>query len=86
MSLSKTTLNFAAKRGFELVERDGLVEVFEAENDCEPIFLLRDEGGQFFWHGSIYLKEVVKQELPHWMKDETAVRRVLAFVAVELAA
>ena len=85
--ISKTTLNYAAMRGLELVaETDGLVAVFEANVDSEPMFMIRAEDGEFFYGGNVYLPREIKEELPHWMKNEKALRSVLNFVAQQRAA
>ena len=86
-AISKTTLNYATKRELELVaETDGMVAVFEADVDSEPMFVIRAEGGEFFYGGNVYLPPEIKEELPHWMKDEKALRSVLNFVAQQRAA
>jgi hypothetical protein len=79
--LSKTTLSYAAKRGFELVsEGDCELAIFEAEVDTEPMFIIRMVGGEFFFGGNVYLPQAIKEELPYWMKDEKALRSMLNFV------
>lgn len=81
-AISKTTQNYASKRGLDIVENgDGLISVFEATIDSEPMFLVRGNNGEFFYWGNTYLPRSVKEELPYWMKDEKALRSMLGFVA-----
>lgn len=86
MSLTKTTHNFAAKRGFELEVDENVIFVYTDANDDEPDFTIRIEEAGFFFGGNIALPQSIKEELPHWMKDEKALRETIEFVAKELAA
>ncbi|UTQ80589.1 hypothetical protein Motto_55 [Pseudomonas phage Motto] len=88
MMVSKTTTNFAGKRGIELsVEQFDDLDVlciWEADNDCEwmcSYFINSD--GTFTWRGNIYLSDDVKEELPATIKDEKHLREVIAFIAKE---
>lgn len=69
-----------------VAETDGIVGVFEADVDSEPMFIIRAEGSEFFYGGNVYLPREVKEELPHWMKDEKALRNVLNFISQQRAA
>ena len=86
MNLSKTTTNFAGKRGIELsVERFNDMDVlciWEADNDCEWLcsYYINDDGS-FTWKGNVYLSQEVKEELPATIKDEKHLRQVIQFIS-----
>lgn len=94
MNISKTTLNFAAKRGLSLmlVEADEYIETsrlwfFSNEDDCEPDFsYLANENGSFTFNENLSLPQAVKEELPATIFNERQLRQVIDFVARELAA
>ncbi|HAT2492665.1 TPA: hypothetical protein I8220_004440 [Aeromonas hydrophila] len=90
-ALTKTTIKFAANRGLVLdvweSEQGPLLDVFEAENDCEPMFHLRvNNDGSFSWAGNVYLPASIKEEIPAHYANERSLRSMMAFVATELAA
>lgn len=86
MMVSKTTTNFAGKRGIELsVEQFNDVDVLcilEDDNDCEWLcsYYINDDGS-FTWKGNIYLSQEVKEELPATIKDEKHLRQVIQFIS-----
>lgn len=85
-ALTKTTINFAQKRGLDVtIENYGegdFLAVWEADNDCEWMFSYRvNEDGSFTWHGNVYLTQEVKEELPATIKNEKHLREVIAFLA-----
>ncbi|QXV77432.1 hypothetical protein bas08_0057 [Escherichia phage DanielBernoulli] len=86
MMVSKTTTNFAGKRGIELsVEQFNDMDVlciWEADNDCEWLcsYYINDDGS-FTWKGNIYLSQEVKEELPATIKDEKHLRQVIQFIS-----
>lgn len=89
MSLSKTTIKFAQKRGLDVTVEDfgegEIVAVWELDNDCEWMFSYRvNPNGSYTWNGNIYLDQEIKEELPATIKDEKHLREVLAFVANEM--
>lgn len=81
--LSKTTLKFAERHGysFDVGDESDIIFVYEGDNDCEPLFIIRRVNGEFFYKGNIYLPQEIKEELPHWMPDELSLRRVIKYVA-----
>ena len=86
MIVSKTTTNFAGKRGIELsVEQFNDMDVlciWEADNDCEWLCSYRINGdGSFTWNANIYLKKEVMEELPAFIKDEKHLRQVIQFIS-----
>ncbi|QDH94288.1 hypothetical protein [Escherichia phage vB_EcoS_PHB17] len=89
MMVSKTTTNFAGKRGIELSVDDfgngDQLCIWEADNDCEWMcsYLINNDGF-FTWHGNIYLADEIKEELPATIKDEKHLREVIAFIASEI--
>jgi hypothetical protein len=87
MTITKTTLNYALARGLELVqdENDDVVALFESDVDSEHMvsFWVLPCGG-FSYKGNVYLPEHIRYELPHYMKDEKALRLVLDFISKEL--
>ncbi|ENO2693361.1 hypothetical protein ACBB95_004242 [Salmonella enterica] len=86
MMVSKTTTNFAGKRGVELsVEQFNDMDVlciWEADNDCEWLcsYYINDDGS-FTWKGNIYLSKEVKEELPATIKNEKHLRQVIQFIS-----
>lgn len=89
MNISKTTINFAQKRGFDItVENFGegdMLAVWELDNDCEWMFTYRmNEDGSFTWNGNVYLEQEVKEELPATIKNEKHLRLVIEFLAAAM--
>lgn len=83
MEISKTSLNFAKKRGLELELVDGELSVFLA-GECEPEFVLfASETGSFTFKARVGASQDLISEIPAYYKDETALRMMLAFVAEE---
>lgn len=89
--ISKATMAYAERRGILLEhnEKDsefGLTDsiwLYEADNECEPMCIYSVSNGQFFWRSNIYLPNDVKEELPYWVPDEKALRRVIDFLSKE---
>ena len=86
MNISKTTINFAKKRGLDVTVEDfgegEFLAIWEADNDCEWMCTYRvNEGGSFTWHGNVYLRQDVKEELPATIFDERQLRNVIKFIA-----
>lgn len=90
MNISKTTTNYAAKRGLELTISEGadkdLVCIWEADNDCEWLCSYRINSDSLSFNGNIYLPQAVKEELPGTIFSEKQLRTVLDFISKELAA
>lgn len=94
MEISKTTINFAARRGLflELVEADEYVETprlwfYTDADDCEPDFsYFANENGSFTFKENLCLPQEIKEELPATIFNERQLRQVIDFVARELAA
>lgn len=89
MMVSKTTTNFAGKRGIELSVEDfgngDQLCIWEADNDCEWLCsYLMVGNGSFTWYGNVYLPQHIKEELPAFIKDEKRLREVIAFIASEI--
>lgn len=92
MKISKTTYNYATNRSLELVMDDeehengtSVLALFEAGEDCEHMFSFwAMPCGGFSYKGNVYLPEHIRCELPHYMKDERALRDVIDFIAKEL--
>lgn len=82
--ITKTTINFAKARGFDLELQDFMLEVYSEDNDAEYLFSLRMQNGHFYWGGNISLPQEIKEELPAHYPDEKALRLMLDFVAREL--
>lgn len=86
MMVSKTTTNFAGKRGIELsVDQFNDMDVlciWEADNDCEWLCSYRvNNDGSFTWNANVYLAQEVKEELPATIKDEKHLRQVIQFIS-----
>ena len=90
MNISKTTLNYAAKRGLELTISEGadkdLVCIWEADNDCEWLCSYRLNTDSLSYNGNVYLPQNIKEELPGTITSEKQLRLVLEYISTELAA
>lgn len=85
MDISKTTFNFAKKRGIELelVETNDrlLLAFYEAANDCEWMFSYAVNHDCLSWGGNVYLSNEVKEELPATITTEKKLREVIDFIS-----
>lgn len=86
MNITKTTLNFAKRRGLELTIEEDVNDLpilcfWEAGNDCEWMFSYRVGGDCLIWNGNIYLSQEVKEELPATITSEKHLRQVVEFLA-----
>lgn len=85
MNISKTTFNFAKKRGIELelIETDDrlVLAFYEAENECEWMFSYNVNHDCLTWRGNIYLSNEVKEELPATITTEKKLREVIDFIS-----
>lgn len=88
MNISKTTFNFAKKRGLDITVEDLgdciALCIWEADKDCEWMCSYRIESDKLAWNANVYLPQEVKEELPATIKDEKHLREVLAFIAKEV--
>lgn len=87
MEISKTTINFAKKRGLDVQQPDEQDKVWISVEDdsCEPMFYLyMNHTGSFTYGGNIWLTKEIKEEIPAHYQDEKAVRMMLAFLAEEI--
>lgn len=78
--LSKTTINFATKRGMHVeINEDDILEIYiNAEDDEYDLsYDVKDNG--FFFRGTL-LPQQVKEELPYWITDERHLRSLLEFL------
>lgn len=85
MNISKTTFNFAKRRGLDVTIEEisdaMLLCVWDINNDCEWMFSYRvNNDSSFTWNGNVYLPQELKEELPATLKDEKYVREMLDFV------
>lgn len=85
MNISKTTINFAKRRGLyvtiEEIDDAILLLVWDINNDCEWMFSYIVSGdGSFTWNGNIYLPQELKEELPATIKNEKHLREMLDYV------
>lgn len=88
MSISKTTLNYAEKRNLDvtveiLTDKKESIWIWKEENEMEPIVIYYMNNNGFTFHSSI-LPNDIKEELPHWIKNEKHLREVLNFISKEL--
>ncbi|WP_447882289.1 hypothetical protein [Serratia fonticola] len=87
MDISRTTFNMARKRGLELTVETGVQDdatllcFHEQSNECEWMFSYRLGFDGLTWNGNVYLPQDVKEELPAFIADEQALRKVIKFVA-----
>ena len=95
VDMTKTTKNYAIKRGFELVfdedrtddrDNDGLLWVYENESDGEPMFSYAKDLGQISFSGksNIWLDKETFNKLPGTLADEKAVRAMLVLLKKEM--
>lgn len=89
MKISKTTINFAQKRGIflDICEGDEVV-VFDRlwfyfdEGACEPdLSYIMNADGSFTYYDTLTLEQDVKEELPATIKNEKHLRLVIEFLA-----
>lgn len=89
MNISKTTLNYAKRRGIELTIEEGLTSdgsillcFWEEGENSEWMFsYIMNCDGSFTFRGNIYLSQAVKEELPAFIKNESHLRQIIAFIA-----
>lgn len=85
MNISKTTFNFAKKRGIELelIEADDrlVLAFYEDKNECEWMFSYNVNHDCLTWRGNIYLSNEVKEELPATITTEKKLREVIDFIS-----
>lgn len=89
MKLSKTTVNFAERRGifFDYVEgddADGIDRVwfFFDEEGCEPdLSYIMNQDGTFTYYHTLTLPQHIKEELPATIKNEKHFREVVDFLS-----
>lgn len=95
MNFSRTTANFALRRGLEITEQMGDIDVtgtettevwiWEKSNDMEPMFMyFVYPNGSMSFKGNVYLPSNVKEEIPHSIRNEKHFREMLDFVSKEL--
>lgn len=95
MNLSKTTLNFAQKRGLDAYISESVSDgndfifyvLYIAEDDDggEPaVTYIANHDGSFTYKGNIWLSDSVKEELPATIRDEKHLREVIQFLSDEL--
>ena len=85
MNISKTTINFAKRRGLyvtiEEINDAMLLFVWDINNDCEWMFSYRvNNDGSFTWNGNVYLPQELKEELPATINNEKHLREMLDYV------
>ena len=92
MKISKTTINFAQKRGIfldvcegdEVMEQDRLWFYFD-EDACETdLSYIMNADGSFTYFDTLSLEQDVKEELPATIKNEKHLRQVIEFLASEI--
>ncbi len=91
---TKTTFNFAERRGFNLVElpvndyddrqKSLALWVFNDDNDCEPdvIYIQNTDGSYTFFDA--YVPSAVREELPATINNELHMREVINFISCTL--
>ncbi len=84
MNVSKTTINFAARRNIELIVDENSITFHQLEDECgEPALIYSIEDDGVFFKANIWLSASTKEELPHWIKDEQNLRQVIEFISSE---
>lgn len=96
MKMSKTTLNYAAKRGIALDVNPGFgaddadlicFDMASEFDSCEWAFSYRvNADGTLSYNGNIWLPKADKEELPAMIRDEKHLRQVIDFIAPIMAA
>ena len=90
MKITKTTINFAARRGIEIYVHEGDKQVWfsqideEGEAFCEPFMMYNDNDDCLTYHGNIYLPKEIKEEIPVTIFSEKQLKEVIKFLAEEL--
>ena len=95
MKLSKTTINFAAKRNIDITVSEfnemNLVNMFSQELDYNigyetSMSYIANENGTFTFYNNLdFVSSETKEELPAFIKDEKHLREVIEFIAAEAA-
>lgn len=81
---SKTTTNYAKRRGMDVVlQDDGVLAFYDAREDMEPMFVYVAGDTGFFFRANVYLQDSIKEELPRWISTDADLRRVIDFVSRE---
>ena len=90
MTLTKTTTNYAAKRGYEIHNESDEDQIWFCawiDSDCdeshdEPDLVYNiNEDGTFTFNSAPYLTQDIKEELPATIWNEKHLREVLNFIS-----
>lgn len=89
MSLSKTTINYASKRGIDLVldnNKDGTATLSFYLDDTGEADLIytRQRVGSFIYKANINLASHIKEELPYFILNEKGLRQMINFISKEI--
>ena len=91
--LSRTTLNFAAKREILVSVYDfnddkqkflSLVSEAEAEESDAELMYLANDNGSYTYYANTWLPDEIKTELPATITDERHLREVIEFIKSEI--
>ena len=84
-SISKTTENYAAKRGLyvDLDLETNYLWIYEANEETEPLVMYEMATDGAHYQANIYLTKETNEELPAWIRDEKHLREVLNFLKTQ---
>lgn len=89
MKITKSLVNYANRRNLDLTVEtiDGIEMVcfWEKEEESEWLFSYSsNDNGSLSWHGNVYLKSEIKEELPGTIFDEKQLKAVINFISESL--
>jgi hypothetical protein len=83
-NLTKTTINYATKRGFDLTVEEMKDQtqlwIWDTNEDSEPFCIYSGMPDGWHFHGNVYLKKAIVSQLPKMIADDKALRKVLDFL------
>lgn len=84
--ISKSLVNFAAKRGIEFEIYEGKLLVWGADNDSEWLCdYLINENGSLSFNANVTMKQQDKEELPGTIFDAKKLKEMIVFISSTLA-
>jgi len=75
-------INYAKRRNIELVNSGDSFELFDMNDDCEPLLSYKLDGN-YYWL-SFCIDRQMKEELAYWIPDQTKLKELISFVASEI--
>lgn len=87
-TLTKTTINYAAKRGLDLTVEEMKDQtqlwIWDTNEDSEPFCIYTGKPDGWHFHGNVYLPKSVVSKLPKLIADDKALRKVIEFLKTQV--